>query len=238
MHQIEGSNKDTFVSCYRALEQLTFLRESLREGEDEAWGWKRCLSWGYMAISFCRNTRWWRSFDTHSSNSSGDFTWVTWSQIRIRDDADVSFAYVSPRDGTDSCCIRQNFVNEWSPLGDRCYPLCPGQCTWLSSWWTWQRGQHRCNREAFPSSAVRWNTLLVCVCMHVSSRMTDRWRSWGNTYISSTLGILHDAFLQHKVSLSGKKSNSVNIYSHKSYTIFHLLPPLNQVCCTLGLYNS
>jgi len=38
-------------------QQLTFLRVSLREGEAEAWGLKRCLSWGYVAISFCRNTR-------------------------------------------------------------------------------------------------------------------------------------------------------------------------------------
>ncbi|KAG7275478.1 hypothetical protein CRUP_022730 [Coryphaenoides rupestris] len=54
--------------------RLTFLMESLREGEDVPWGRNRCLSWGYMAISFCRKTRWFRSFVTHSSNSSGDFT--------------------------------------------------------------------------------------------------------------------------------------------------------------------
>lgn len=46
-----------FPPCKRPLGQLTFLSESLREGEDVAWGWKRCFSWGYIAISFCRNRR-------------------------------------------------------------------------------------------------------------------------------------------------------------------------------------
>lgn len=76
--------KDVFFPYTRGLGQLTFLSDSLREGEDIAWGWKRCFSWGYMLISFCRNRRWWRSFDTHSSNSSGDFTWKPQSQISLR----------------------------------------------------------------------------------------------------------------------------------------------------------
>ncbi len=43
------------------------------------------------------------------------------------------------------------------PWGGRCYPPCPGRCTWPSSWLTWQRGQHRCSREASPFSAGKQN---------------------------------------------------------------------------------
>lgn len=52
---------------------LTFLTDSLRAGE--ACGWSRSLSWGQEAISFWRKRRWFLSLETHSSNSSADFTW-------------------------------------------------------------------------------------------------------------------------------------------------------------------
>lgn len=44
---------------------------------------------------------------------------------------------------------------------------------------------------------------------HISESKIDRLCCFGNTYISCTLCILQDAFLQHKVSLSGKKRVSI-----------------------------
>lgn len=51
---------------------------------------------------------------------------------------------------------------------------------------------------------------LVSVCLHVCGCMnvTNRWCCWCNTHIWSTLGILQDAFFQHKVSLNGKKNQT------------------------------
>lgn len=231
------------ISYKCALEQLTFLRESLREGEDTAWGWKRCLSWGYIAISFCRKTRWWRSFDTHSSNSSGDFTCAPESQIRrgsLENAAVTVCAWNTQRKLKDEGAVAvETFARD-----DVALMPCMGVKNYLEVidvilcvqidahgfLLDWHDG------ESDIYAAVKLSLLQLCkkhsVSMCPCVRETDRWCSLGDTYISPTLCIFQDAFLQKKVSLRGKENQTQSAFHHRNDS-FQFLPPMSHSCAAL-----
>lgn len=97
------------------------------------------------------------------------------------------------------------------PLSDRCYPLCPGRCTWLSSWLTLQRDRHRCNREASPSSAVGTKhfgqRLSACVWMHECDRQMALLMQY--SHLVHALHTSRCLFPAQSISEWEEKSNSV-----------------------------
>lgn len=78
------------------------------------------------------------------------------------------------------------------------------------------------DREANIDAAMKLSLLQLrretpmLPSLHVSGCKNESLCSCGDTYISCPLGILQNAFLQHKVSLGGKKSHAVNMCASES----------------------
>lgn len=67
---------------------------------------------------------------------------------------------------------------------------------------------------------------------HVSGRRNDSLHARGNTYVSCPLGILQNAFVQHKVSLGGKKSHEVKKSASESSFLWS--PSTNRFIAPFG----